>query len=134
MVKDATTYSRKRVIENKSRKTKEKYFNICSENCHFCSHRCFNVMVNLGLLLYVDRFPSCWFFSHHANTPVYHFLIFVLKHRLWVYMGVPTIYLSEVVLTCTHEQRYEKNIKIFQQKNVIFTAIKNAAYCIDMFA
>ena len=60
----------------------------------------------------------------YGKTGVYRgihfFLIFALKHRLWV--------LIEAVLTCTHnlcfEQRYEKS-KTFQPKIVIFTDVKN---------
>ena len=58
-----------------------------------------------------------------------YFLIFALKHRLCVHLRiasrVPTIYVLS---------KNKKNIKNFQRKNVIFTALKIAVYCIDMFA
>ena len=52
---------------------------------------------------------------------IHYFLIFALKHRLWV--------LTEAVLTCTHDLCFEqknKNIKNFHLKINIFTAVK---YC-----
>ena len=59
--------------------------------------------------------------------PIRYFLIFALKHRLCEYLRiasrVPTIYVLS---------KNKKNIKIFQRKNVIFTAVKIAVY-IGMF-
>ena len=53
-------------------------------------------------------FLKCFSIVKLGCTGVYIFLIFALKHRLWV--------LTEAVLTCTHdlcfEQKYENSKKI----------------------
>ena len=60
---------------------------------------------------------------------LHYFLIFALKHILWVLVRI-----NEAVLTCTHnicfEQKYEKSknmkkVKKNQLKIVIYTAMKN---------
>ena len=57
------------------------------------------------------------------------FLIFSLKHRLWVLvrtgLSVPTIYVLS---------KNKKNINIFQQKIVIFAAEKITVYYMGMFS
>ena len=57
---------------------------------------------------------------------IYYFLIFAPKQRLWVLVRTASL---NAVLTCTHNQCFEqnkKNIKKFNLKMNIFTAVK---YC-----
>ena len=52
---------------------------------------------------------------------IHYFLIFALKHRLWVLVrtaSVPTIYVLS---------KNKKNIKKFHLKIIIFTAVKNCS-------
>ena len=63
-------------------------------------------------------------------TRVYIFLIFALKHSLWVLV-------NEAVLTSTHNlcvRAKIRKISNFSSKNYHFYSLeKNAAYCIGMF-
>ena len=71
------------------------------------------------------RFPSVPLL--YSKTGVYRgihlFLIFALKHRLWVL--VRTASLIEAVLTCTHNYVLSKNKTFFHLKIIIFTALKS---------
>ena len=77
---------------------------------------------------------------HQDNTPllysktrvhrgVHIFLIFALKHRLWVL--VRTASLTEAVLTYTNnlcfDQKNKKNVTFFHLKIQVFTALKNCS-------
>ena len=64
----------------------------------------------------------------YSKTGVYrgihYFLIFALKHILWVLVRTA----SDAVLTCTRNicfEQNDENSKKNQLKNVIFTAVKN---------
>ena len=58
---------------------------------------------------------------------IHYFLIFALKHRLWVQVRTASLR-NEAVLSCTHNLflgENKKNTTIFHPKIIIFKAVKN---------